>query len=93
MSSTLDHKQIAELRTLSRLSDETIDYSDIPPLPDAFWQDALRNPFYQPLKQAATVRIDADVLAWLRAGGKGYQNRINAILRAAMINEITKEQK
>ena len=34
---------------------------------------------------ATTVRIDADVLAWLKAGGKGYQTRLNAILRAEML--------
>lgn len=58
----------------------------IPPLDDDFWAKAVRNPYYRPLKQSTTVRIDADVLAWLRAQGKGYQTRINRILRAAMLH-------
>jgi uncharacterized protein (DUF4415 family) len=36
---------------------------------------------YRPLKKQVTARLDADVLAWLKAGGKGYQARMNAILR------------
>ena len=32
-------------------------------------------------KAHMTLRIDADMLGWFRAQGKGYQTRINAILR------------
>ena len=67
------------------MSDATVDAGDIPTLPEAFWQNAIRNPFYKPVKTSTTVRIDADVLAWLRSGGKGYQSRINAILRREML--------
>ncbi len=63
----------------------TIDTSDIPPLTDEFFAKAVRNPYYRPVKQSTTVRIDADVLAWLRSQGAGYQTRINAILRRAML--------
>jgi hypothetical protein len=35
-----------------------------------------------------TVRIDADVMQWLKAQGKGYQTRMNKILRDAMLNEL-----
>jgi hypothetical protein len=62
----------------------SIDTSDIPPLGPDFFRQAIRNPYYRPVKQLTTVRIDADVLAWLRAQGPGYQTRINALLRAAM---------
>jgi uncharacterized protein (DUF4415 family) len=50
--------------------------------------------FYRPMKSSTTVRIDADVLAWLKSQGKGYQTRINAILRDAMIksNKAQPEQ-
>jgi uncharacterized protein (DUF4415 family) len=44
--------------------------------------------FYKPVKTSTTVRIDADVLAWLRAQGKGYQSRINAILRREMLSSL-----
>lgn len=70
------------------MSDATIDTSDIAPLDDAFWARAVRNPFYQPTRQATTVRIDADVLARLKADGKGYQMRLNAILRRAMLADL-----
>jgi uncharacterized protein (DUF4415 family) len=39
---------------------------------------------WPPVKQQLTIRLDADVLEWLKAGGRGYQTRINHILRAAM---------
>ena len=42
--------------------------------------------FYRPIKKQITTRVDADVLAWLKSSGKGYQSRMNAILRQAMLN-------
>jgi uncharacterized protein (DUF4415 family) len=66
------------------LLDAQIDTSDIPPLTDEFFRRAVRNPYYRPIKQSTTVRIDADVLAWLKSQGPGYQTRINSLLRAAM---------
>jgi len=39
------------------------------------------------VKKPVTLRLDADVLAWFQRGGRGYQTRINAILRAAMEHE------
>ncbi len=75
----------AELKALSEMPDSEIDYSDIPPLDEAFWQNAVRNPYYKPNQTATTVRMDADVLAWLKSQGRGYQARMNAILREAML--------
>jgi len=40
---------------------------------------------YRPLKKAVNVRLDADVIEWLQSAGKGYQTRMNAILRNAML--------
>ena len=82
---TLTRKQKAELTALEDRPDSEIDFSDIPPLTDEFFKNAVRGRFYKPIKQSTTVRIDADVLAWLRAHGKGYQSRINAILRREML--------
>ncbi len=48
-----------------------IDYSDIPPLPDRFWKNAVRNPFYRPVKRQVTVRLDAGVIERLRGRGAG----------------------
>ena len=73
---------------LAKLNEAEIDYSDIPPLTHEFWATAVSNPLYKPTKQIATVRIDSDVLLWLKSQGKGYQTRMNAILRQAMLAEL-----
>ena len=72
--------------------DAQIDTSDIAPLNEDFFRRAVRNPFYRPIKQSTTVRIDADVLAWLKAQGPGYQTRINSLLRAAMERSFEKRR-
>jgi len=84
----LTEKQKAELAALAARPDTEIDASDIVPLTEAFWSEAVRGRFYKPIKTSTTVRIDADVLAWLRAQGKGYQSRINAILRREMLSSV-----
>jgi uncharacterized protein (DUF4415 family) len=77
-----------KLAELAARPDDEIDYSDIPPLTERFWKNAVRNPFYRPIKKQITLRLDADVIAWLRAQGKGYQTRANALLRGAMLKEV-----
>ncbi len=76
------------LEKLSRLPDSEIDTSDIPELTENFWQNAVRNPFYRPVKQQLTLRLDADIIAWLRRHGRGYQTRANALLRDAMLTDL-----
>lgn len=85
---TLTDAQKAELKALSEMPDSAIDVSDIPTLDNSFWKNAVENPFYKPTKTSTTVRVDSDVLAWLKAQGKGYQTRINAILRKAMLDDL-----
>lgn len=80
--------QKAELKALRIRPEGEIDYSDIPPLQEDFWKKAVRNPFYRPTKTSTTVRIDSDVLHWLRSHGKGYQSRMNAILRREMLASL-----
>lgn len=80
-----------ELRALAKKADGEIDYSDIPASGDEQWPDAVRGKFYRPLKTQASVRIDADVMEWLKRPGKGYQTRLNAILREAMLREQNKK--
>jgi uncharacterized protein (DUF4415 family) len=75
-------KQARELKRLARLPSEKIDLTDAPELAD--WSKAVVGKFYRPIKTPLTIRLDADVLAWLRAAGRGYQTRINKLLRAAM---------
>jgi len=68
-----------------------IDLSEIPPLTQEFFDRAARNPFYRPVKKSTTVRLDSDVLAWLRSQGPGYQTRLNSILRAAMLKDASRD--
>jgi uncharacterized protein (DUF4415 family) len=86
----LTEKQRQQLERLSNMKDEDIDLSDIPELPDSFWKTARRGDLYRTAKESVTVRIDSDVLLWLKSKGKGYQTRINAILRLAMLKELNK---
>src|SRR5438132_13826907 len=84
----LTAKQKRELAALATLPDEQIETSDIPELPPAAWKDAVRGRFYRPVKQAVSMRLDADVIAWLKKRGKGYQTRANRILRQHMLADI-----
>ncbi len=54
-----------EIEILRRMKDEDIDFTDIPEKTD--WSGAVRGKFYRPLKESLTIRIDADVLAWLQS--------------------------
>ena len=78
----LAEAQAREIRGLRRMKDEEIDLSDIPALGD--WNKAVVGKFYRPIKKSLTIRVDADVLAQLKRLGKGYQTRINSILREAV---------
>ena len=89
-ASVLTAAQRREVAALAAQPDDKIDYSDIPPLTERFWESAVRNPFYRPVKQQLTVRLDADVIAWLRRQGVGYQTRLNALLRSAMLKDLKK---
>lgn len=73
---------ISDLARLDRMKDADIDYSDMPPLGKAFLTKA--TVAWPPVKKQLTIRLDADVLAWLKANGRGYQTRINRILRVVM---------
>jgi len=59
--------------------DEDIDLSDAPEIP----ADAVLVHF-RPRKASVTMRLDSDVLAWLKSSGEGYQTRVNELLRQAM---------
>lgn len=71
-----------ELERLDALTDDEIDTSDIPPLGDEFWKNA--KVVFPKQKQAISIRLDDDILEWFKAQGKGYQSRINAVLRSFM---------
>jgi uncharacterized protein (DUF4415 family) len=54
---------------------------------------AERGDFYRPVKEQITLRLDKDVIAWFKAGGEGYQTRINEVLRDHVGAQLTKEAK
>ena len=81
--SKLSERQRKDLLAVADLRDEDIDLSDIPEI-RSIPPDAVIGKFYRPKKNSITIRLDADVIAWLRASGEGYQTRINAYLRQLM---------
>ena len=85
----LTEEQKKRLKVLDNLRDEDIDFSDIPPLTDEFFKNAIRNPYYaRALKEQLTIRLDADILDWFKRhakDGKGYQTDINKALRAYVV--------
>ena len=85
--STPTKKLDPELEALVQLSENDIDTSDIPEVTD--WSKAVVGRFYRPIKEPVTLRLDADIVAWLKSEGPGYQTRINALLRTAMMKPAT----
>ena len=81
-------EQRRELEALAKRPDSEIDFSDAPPLPESAWKNAVRGGLYRPVKQAVSLRLDADVIAWLKKDGEGYQTRANQMLRERMLKEI-----
>ena len=83
----LTSRQKKDIAALATMPDENINAIDIPELPAEAWKDAVRGRFYRPIKQAVSLRLDSDVVAWLKKDGKGYQTRANRILREKMLTE------
>jgi uncharacterized protein (DUF4415 family) len=79
--------QKREIEALAAVPEDQIDTSDIPELPAGAWKNAVRGKWYRPVKQAVSIRLDVDVLAWLKAKGSGYQTRVNGLLREKMVQE------
>jgi uncharacterized protein (DUF4415 family) len=72
-----------ELQKLAARPDREIDLTDIPEIRE-IPSDAVIGKFYRPKKTTVIIRLDADVVAWMKASGEGYQTRINAYLRQLM---------
>jgi uncharacterized protein (DUF4415 family) len=82
----------ASKRKLAKLAarpDSEIDFSDIPPLTELL-KERRPQSLLPPVKQQLTIRPDADVVAWLRRQGRGYQTRFNQVLRKAMLDDMKK---
>jgi uncharacterized protein (DUF4415 family) len=72
----------SDLGRVDKLRDEDIDYSDIPELDDEVFAQPLVP--WPPKKETITIRVDSDVLGWFKRQGRGYQTRINQVLRRYM---------
>ena len=84
-------EQETDWKNLRKLTDEEIHAAiesdaDILPTDEKFWMDA--KVIMPRRKEVVTMRLDADILEWLRKE-KGYQTRVNAILRTYMISQQT----
>ena len=69
----VSRKLAKELAALARMPDDKIDLTDAPEVRE--WRGAVVGKFYRPIKRPVTIRVDADVLAWLKREGRGYQTR------------------
>ena len=85
-------KRRKELAALAAMSDERIDFSDIPELTEEHFRNARRGRFYRPIKKPVTIRLDADVIEWLKQGGPGYQTKANRLLRTEMLKSFGKRR-
>ncbi len=78
----MNRKSGTDWKRLERMTDEEIDVSDIPPLDEEFFKNAT---LWMPSsKKSVSLRLDSDLLDWFKGQGKGYQTRINAVLRVYM---------
>lgn len=74
----------AELAAIDAMPEEGIDFSDAPEITD--FSGFRRGLFYRPEKQAVTIRLDSDVVAWFKASEPKYQTAVNRVLREYMIS-------
>jgi uncharacterized protein (DUF4415 family) len=83
---SITKKRLAEIKEF-----KNTDFTDCPILTEEqlaqFKPSHLRG-MYKPVKKTVNVRLDADVLEWLKSGGSGYQTRMNAILRREMLKTV-----
>lgn len=78
----LSKRQQADIARLAKMADSDIDYSDAPEVKRP--SKVFVGRFYKPVKQLVSLRLDADVLAWFKSQGSGYQTYMNQVLRREM---------
>jgi uncharacterized protein (DUF4415 family) len=71
-----------DIAAIAAKTDATIDFSEMPEVID--WAGAEVGRFYRPAKRPVTIRLDEDIIDWLKSYGRGYQTRANHLLRYAM---------
>jgi uncharacterized protein (DUF4415 family) len=78
---TISKKRLKEIEAIP---DSKIDYSDIPETDAAFWSKATL--VMPEKKEGIYLRLDPEILRWFRKKGRGYQTRMNAVLRSYMVS-------
>jgi uncharacterized protein (DUF4415 family) len=85
----LTKEQKREIRVIAAKKDRDIDFSDARVVLD--WSAAEIGKFYRPKKKPVTMRLDSDVIAWLKSEGRGYQTKANWLLRHAMLHHMAQK--
>jgi uncharacterized protein (DUF4415 family) len=87
----LSKEQRKDIAALPATKDSEIDLSDMPEVLD--WSGAEIGRYYRPKKKPVTMRLDEDVVAWLKGYGRGYQTKANMLLRHAMVSLRTSRRR
>jgi uncharacterized protein (DUF4415 family) len=84
--SAISEQSQTDWNRLNKMDDQDIDLTDIPEITPELFAKAIVRRGLKPVeaKEQLTIRVDKDVLAWFKSQGRGYQTRINALLRAYM---------
>jgi uncharacterized protein (DUF4415 family) len=82
----LTKEQKRQAAVIAAKTDANIDLSDAPEVVD--WSGAEIGKFYRTSKKPVTMRLDIDIIKWLKSHGRGYQTRVNALLRHAMNSRL-----
>ena len=90
MKKLTDRQRRKALAAIAAIPDEQIDRSDILELTDEQLSSAVRGEMYRPVKKPVTMRLDADVIHWLKSQGPGYQTKANRLLRAEMLRSLVR---
>jgi uncharacterized protein (DUF4415 family) len=80
----LTKEQRRQIASVAAKKDADIDLSEMPEVLD--WSGAEIGKFYRPPKKPVTMRLDIDIIEWLKSYGRGYQTKVNLLLRHAMVN-------
>ncbi|MGA2004193.1 MAG: BrnA antitoxin family protein [Terriglobales bacterium] len=80
-----------QIAAIAAKKDADIDRSEMPEVLD--WSGAEIGKFYRPAKKPVTMRLDTDIVGWLKSYGRGYQTRVNILLRHAMTDSFSRARK
>jgi uncharacterized protein (DUF4415 family) len=86
----LTRNQKRQIGVIAAKRDADIDLSEMPEVLD--WSGAEIGKFYRPSKKPVTMRLDTDIIEWLKSYGRGYQTKVNLLLRHAMANSRERQK-